>query len=75
MALIRPPYHRLTRRALLCRAAGAGGGLVAARSLVGRAFAQQNAPAVITSDRMRPGLPYGVQTGDLAGDRAIIWAR
>jgi alkaline phosphatase D len=24
---------------------------------------------------MRPNLPYGVQSGDLAGDRAILWAR
>jgi alkaline phosphatase D len=30
---------------------------------------------VITSERMRPSLPYGVQTGDLMGDRAILWAR
>ena len=75
MALIRPPDHRLTRRALLGRSALAGGGLVAATGLRGGALAQQSAPAVITSERMRPSLPYGVQSGDLAGDRAIIWAR
>ena len=74
MALIRPPDHRLTRRALLGGSVFAGTGLVAATRLRGRALAQ-NAPAVITSERMRPGLPYGVQSGDLAGDRAIIWAR
>ena len=43
--------------------------------LPARAFSQATAPAVITSERMRPTLPYGVQTGDLAGDRAILWAR
>jgi alkaline phosphatase D len=75
MAVIRPHRYRLSRRALLCRSALAGGGLIAAGGLVGRAFAQQSAPAVITSERMRPSLPYGVQTGDLAGDRAILWAR
>ena len=74
MALIQPPDHRLSRRALLRRSVLASGGLVAAAALVGRALAQ-NAPAAITSDRMRPRLPYGVQTGDLAGDRAIIWGR
>ncbi|MGH6904236.1 MAG: alkaline phosphatase D family protein, partial [Geminicoccaceae bacterium] len=31
--------------------------------------------AVIASERMRPSLPYGVQSGDLARDRAIVWAR
>ena len=37
--------------------------------------AQAGAPPVITSERMRPRLPCDVQSGDLAGDRAIIWAR
>ena len=74
MALIRPRGHRLTRRALLRRSALAGGGLLATGIVAGRALAQA-APAVIRSDRMRPGLPYGVQSGDLAGDRAIVWAR
>jgi len=75
MALIRSRGACLTRRALLRRSALAGGGLIAATGLAGRLAAQQSAPAVITSERMRPGLPYGVQTGDLAGDRAILWAR
>jgi alkaline phosphatase D len=75
MAVIRPHRYRLSRRALLRRSALAGGGLIAAGGVVGRALAQQSAPAVITSERMRPSLPYGVQTGDLAGDRAILWAR
>ena len=39
-----------------------------------RAFGQQRAPALITSERARPQLPYGVQTGDLLGNRAILWA-
>jgi alkaline phosphatase D len=72
MALLRP--HALSRRALLRRSALAGGALIAG-GLAGRASAEQSAPAVITSERMRPTLPYGVQSGDLAGDRAIVWAR
>jgi alkaline phosphatase D len=75
MAVIRPHRYRLSRRTLLCRSALAGGGLIATGGVLGRALAQQTAPAVITSERMRPSLPYGVQTGDLAGDRAILWAR
>jgi alkaline phosphatase D len=75
MALIRRRGEWLTRRALLRRSALAGTGLVAATGLAGRVIAQQTAPAVITSDRMRPAVPYGVQTGDLTGDRAILWAR
>jgi alkaline phosphatase D len=63
----------LSRRALLGRAAQAGSGLVAGSLLPARGFAQ--APAVITSDRMRPSLPAGVQAGDLVGDRAIVWAQ
>jgi alkaline phosphatase D len=74
MALIRPPSRQMTRRALLQRSALAGAGLAAGLVPV-RVFAQQGAPATITSDRMRPQLPYGVQTGDLLGDRAILWAR
>ena len=30
---------------------------------------------MITPDRMRPGIPYGVQSGDVSGDRAVIWSR
>ena len=65
----------ITRRALLRRSALAGGGLAAGSLVPVRAFAQAAAPAVITSERMRPNLPYGVQSGDLLGDRAVLWAR
>ena len=37
--------------------------------------AQAGAAPSSPSERMRPRLPYGVQSGDLAGDRAIVWAR
>src|SRR5918993_5665518 len=32
------------------------------------------APAVITSDRARPRIDYGVAAGDPAPGRAIVWA-
>ncbi|HEX5078249.1 MAG TPA: alkaline phosphatase D family protein [Geminicoccaceae bacterium] len=73
----RPPIRQaggaMTRRALLRGSALAGAGL-ATGLLPRRAFAQQTAPAIVTSERALPQLPYGVQAGDLAGDRAIIWA-
>jgi alkaline phosphatase D len=74
MRLRRPIPAGFTRRALLQRSTLAGGALAAATLLPGRAFAQAS-PAVIRSERMRPRLPYGVQSGDIAGDRAILWAR
>jgi alkaline phosphatase D len=73
MALIEPNTRTLTRRSLLRWSALAGAGLAGLAPL--RALAQPGAPAVITSARARPQLPYGVQAGDLLGDRAILWAR
>jgi alkaline phosphatase D len=75
MALIRPRSSTFSRRALLQRSALAGGGLLAGSLVPARGLAQANAPAVITSDKMRPTLPSGVQAGDLMGDRAILWAQ
>jgi alkaline phosphatase D len=74
MRLRRPISTGFTRRTLLQRSALAGGAMAAGTLLPARGFAQQS-PAVITSDALRPGVPYGVQRGDLAGDRAILWAR
>lgn len=33
------------------------------------------APALVTSERLRPVLPSGVQVGDVLPDRAIVWGR
>ena len=60
----------LPRRRFLGRSALATGALaLGGRQVVG----QQSAPAIIT--RGRPELPYGLQSGDLKGGRAIVWAR
>jgi alkaline phosphatase D len=75
MARLRTSFATLSRRSLLRRSALTGGGLVAGTLLPARAFSQAGAPAVITSERMRPTLPSGVETGDLLGDRAILWAQ
>src|SRR5262249_25010849 len=50
------------------------GSLSAAGLPRGRAWAQQP-PAVVTSDRIRPTMPYGVQSGDVLADRTIVWSR
>src|SRR5499433_716715 len=39
-----------------------------------RLFAQ-SAPAFVVPDAMRPGIPYGVQSGDVTADRAVVWSR
>jgi alkaline phosphatase D len=55
-----------TRRAFI---AGAGTVLAAPR-----AFAQ-GAPAIVTSDKMRPAVPSGVMSGDVTDRRAMLWSR
>src|SRR5918993_1566348 len=32
-------------------------------------------PAFVRQDRARPAIPYGVSSGDVTRDRAIIWSR
>ena len=65
----------MNRRDFLVRGSAllTGGLSTAALGRTG-AWAQQ-APAVVTSDRMRPTMPYGVQSGDVMADRAIVWSR
>jgi hypothetical protein len=36
---------------------------------------QDRAPAIVTRDAARPGVPFGVSTGDVTDDRAIVWSR
>jgi alkaline phosphatase D len=39
------------------------------------ATAAQGAPALVTSDRLRPLVTSGVQAGDVTARRAVIWSR
>jgi alkaline phosphatase D len=32
-------------------------------------------PGIITLDKNRPNIPYGVASGDITGDKAVIWSR
>jgi alkaline phosphatase D len=51
----------ITRRVFVRRAAGAG-------VLLG-------APALLRAQAARPGVPFGVASGDVNGSRALIWSR
>ena len=64
----------LTRRGFLQTSMLASGGLVLAGAIPRRGVAQ-TAPAVVVPDAARPAVPYGVQSGDVTGDRAIVWSR
>ena len=37
--------------------------------------APAEAPAIVTADAARPQIPYGVQSGDVTSDSAMIWSR
>ncbi len=63
---------------ILPRRAFIGGTLAAAASTLLSArgwLPSHGAPAIITSDRLRPVMPSGVQTGDPLADRALLWSR
>lgn len=60
------------RRRFLHSAAFTAGGLITGLPGILRA---QQAPAVIASDSTRPSASWGLQIGDVLGDRAIIWSR
>jgi len=70
------PLHlkrRVNRRTFLVGAAALGGAVLAGRRYP--LWAQTTAPGVITSDKMRPAIAHGVQSGDVVADRAIVWSR
>jgi alkaline phosphatase D len=65
----------VSRRAFLSRLAIAAAGTLAASWNSHRIFAQGTAPAVITPEAKRPAIPYGVASGDVTANAAIIWSR
>jgi alkaline phosphatase D len=62
---------RFGRRRFLVGAAAASGMAVAAPRLA----RGQSAPAVVTSDSMRPQAQHGVMSGDVSTDSAMVWSR
>jgi alkaline phosphatase D len=61
------PMNPLSRRTFLKTSLASG------VSLALPAFGQ--APAAVTSERLRPQTPSGLQIGDVLADRALIWSR
>ncbi len=59
----------MDRRQFLGHAVGG----IATIATPARAWGSQ-APAVVTSDRVRPRIDYSVASGDPSGNRAIVWA-
>jgi alkaline phosphatase D len=62
-----------SRRVFLSTTLKAAGGVLAC--LAEAPEARRRAPAVIRQDRARPAIPYGISSGDVSVDRAIIWSR
>ena len=54
------------------RLSGAGAGSL---TTLARGLRAAQGPAIITLDKARPSVPFGVQSGDVSADRAIIWSR
>src|SRR4029077_20359655 len=67
-------WHYSEKRRLLLRGMAAASGLGVASGLR-EVLAQGPAPSVITRDARRPQLPYGVMSGDVTRDRAIVWSK
>lgn len=63
----------VTRRKFLLSSVLTGSGIIAADLLSKSGLAQ--APGIITSEKMRPQIPYGVASGDINGNSAVIWSR
>lgn len=71
----RKNQRQITRRRFLLRSVITGSSLIAADVFSKSGLAQGKAPAIATSDKMRPQLPYGVASGDITLGSAMIWSR
>jgi len=64
----------LNRREFLLRSAVTAGGIIVT-NVVSKSPVFGQAPAIITSDKMRPSIPYGVASGDISNDGIVIWSK
>lgn len=63
----------MKRRSFLNHSARAASGVLAACLIPAKRFA--SAPAIVTSDTLRPVITSGIQSGDITNSRAIVWSR
>lgn len=70
---MKPISSRISRRQFFISSAIASGTIIYT-SLVAKSSIAQ-APAIITSEKSRPQIPYGVASGDISGSNAVIWSR
>ncbi|HEY9635757.1 MAG TPA: alkaline phosphatase D family protein [Coleofasciculaceae cyanobacterium] len=66
---------QITRRSFLLRSALTGGSIIATDLFSKSGLAQVGAPAIIRSATTRPNIPYGVASGDITSNSAIVWSR
>lgn len=64
----------ISRRGFLKAAAGTGS-ILAATSLLPDILKSRRAPAVIAQEAAKPQLPYGVASGDILSNQAVIWSK
>jgi alkaline phosphatase D len=65
---------KVNRRQFLLRSALTAGGIIST-NFVSKSGAFAQAPAIITSEKMRPRIPYGVASGDICENNVVIWSR
>jgi alkaline phosphatase D len=68
------PADAKTRRSLI-KGLLSGAGIALTGSRIGDVLAQGVAPAVVTSDKLRPQVPGGVMSGDVTATSGIVWSR
>ena len=65
----------LRRRTVLSALAVTGASALVQAGGLRDILAQDQAPAAITAEKMRPAIPYGVASGDITSEAAILWSR
>ncbi|AUT00604.1 alkaline phosphatase [Nostoc sp. CENA543] len=65
---------KLNRRRFLLNSAVTAGGIITT-NVLSKSPVFGQAPAIITSDKMRPTIPYGVATGDITSNNVVIWSK
>ncbi|MCW5222312.1 alkaline phosphatase [Verminephrobacter aporrectodeae subsp. tuberculatae] len=68
-----PPFPKSRRKFLYDAALGTSAWIGAGQ--LAPVLAQQQGPAIVTSERLRPQVGSGVMSGDTTRDAAILWSR